>query len=206
MKRFGIGLVIACATVLAPAVASAALALRFDGGNGPLSGPTIPGPGPYFVDLVLVETGTPDNEGLFAYDLGLVTTAGGPVRFTGAQKPDNWVFTAPDATFTPAEVTANRVIINAVSTLQSGPDQLINITTGAKAARIHYTIDCDTATTPISRVSLDPNITVFGSGDPNHELEIAVDDSDGRTFVCPEPAALALLPLGGLLALRRRRR
>jgi hypothetical protein len=205
MKRFGIGLVIACAVALGPADVSAALSLQFGNGNGPLGrviGPLPPPGGPYFVDLVFVETGAPDDEGLFAYDLGVNATPGGPVRLIGAEKPDNWVFTNPNAALIVAQATPSRLIINATD---AAPGDLPDITTGMKAARVLYTIDCDRATTFFSTVGLDPQITVFGSGDPNHDLEIPVSTADGTAFICPEPTGVTLLGVAALLGLRRRR-
>jgi hypothetical protein len=208
MKRFGPAFGFVFVLMLAPAVARADLSLRFGDGNGPLGRPVGPPPppaGPYFVDLVFVETGTPDDEGLFAYDIGVDATPGGPVRLVGAQKPDNWVFTNRNASLVLfEEATPSRLIVSAADV--SGGERLKDVTTGMEAARILYTIDCDAATRLDSTVSLDREITAFASGDPNHNPEIPVDVSDAATFVCPEPAGLIALPLAAALGRRRRRR
>ena len=203
MQRAWFALVALGAVVIAaPAVAPAALVLQFDGGNGPLSGGVpVPGPGPYFIDVALVETGTPKDEQLFAYDLHLRANSNGPVRLAGAEKPDNWVFTDPAANFLVASSSPTEVMINAVNRLTP---PFSDITSGAKVARVLYTFDCVPGA---STLFFDPNNTIFASGDPNQDPFIPVDTTGPLTYfsLCPEPTGLALLPLAAALALRRRR-
>ena len=125
------------------------------------------------------------------------------MRLVGAEKPDNWVFTNPNAILVLTDPTPSRLIINASD---AGPGDLPDIRTGMEAARILYTIDCAAATRLGSTISLDPEISVFGSGDPNHELEIPVNVSDAASFLCPEPGGLAVLAVAAALQLRRGRR
>src|SRR5690242_17760223 len=95
-----------------PAAARAALALRL----GSEYGATLPdafvwpASGEHYFDLVFEETGTPEDERLFAYDLQVVRTRPG-VRLLRAEKPDNWVFTDPGATFIQAEATEGRILV-----------------------------------------------------------------------------------------------
>src|SRR4051812_15005319 len=79
--------ILACFLALSPGVASAALSISI--------GPDVtyfpPSHEGYF-DLVFHETGTPTDEGLFAYDLYIRRDNPG-LRLLRADKPDNWVFT-----------------------------------------------------------------------------------------------------------------
>ena len=187
---------VAVVALMLPGVASAALAL------GGVKGTD--GTGRNFVDLVFTETAPTENEGLFAYDIAarIVRPGGvtGGVNLAGIERPgDNYVLDVPSgSTFSVAENTANNVLANV-----SSNNDLADITTGKKAARIFYTIAPDAAP-GIYRLAFDPASTVFGSGDPNHSLEIAVALSD-TDIVVPEPAGLALLGVASLLTLRRRR-
>ena len=200
------------AGLLLPGVASAALELNI---AGPLSearfGRGSPDafalPGQQFFDLIFVETGTTENEGLFAYDLLLQVPAAARnlVTLGGAERPtDNFVLDVPSgATFTVAENAADHVLINI-----SSNNDLADITTGKKAARILYTLTAQGLaqglTNPFQALTFDTGSTVFGSGDPNRPLEIRADLSDPGVIGIPEPAGAALLAVAGVLALRRR--
>ena len=118
----GFALSVGGVLVLLPAVASAAaLSIQIGPGVGPNSPDVIAFPPPpggeQFLDLVFHETGTPENEGLFAYDLLLL--AEGPINLVRVEKPDNWVFTAPDATLTTGGdgPTPRRILVHGINTL-----------------------------------------------------------------------------------------
>jgi hypothetical protein len=200
MKRFG--LVLACVLAVAPATASAALGIDFVPGP-----PLIPGEiptGEQYVDLVFRETGTPTNEGLFAYDLYITRDRPGAINLVRAERPDNWVFSSPGASFQEAgpefSHKPSQIVINAIGDLL-GANQ--DIADGTKAARIFYTLDPD-APYGDFRISLDPSGTLFVSGDTGEA--IPVDISDSYSFiVIPEPVGLSLLGAAGLLMIRRRR-
>ena len=218
MKRFvlGIGLL----GLMVPGVASAALSMQVGprlGANDDRVHPTPDAFGQNFLDLIFHETGGVAREGLFTYDIGLdLTRAPGaasgvnlatytlgalPAAQMGDFLGQNNVFnTGAAPSITILESTPTRLLFN----VTSGGD-LNDIDEGETAARIAYTAAPDS---PVGTyvVALDPNTTVFGSGDPELPLEIIVDKSDpGLVQVVPEPGALSLLGIAGLLALRRRR-
>jgi hypothetical protein len=214
MKRFVLGL--GCvAGLMLPSIASAALSLQI----GPQSSPatpdatyTTPGlpSGQQFFDLIFTETDPTVNEGLFAYDLAASVVrpagmgSGQGLRLGGAERPaDNYVLDVPSgSTFTVAENTPDRLLVNV-----SSNNDLADITTGKKAARVFYTLD-PAAVPGNYTIVFDTASTVFGSGDPNQPLEIPVTLTDAgfvRIDIVPEPASLSLLGIAGLLALRRRR-
>ena len=188
---------LAALALMTPGLAPAALSL---GGQNVFDPATRTG----YVDLVFNETGAPDNEGLFAYDIAASLRrpngVTGGVNLTGIERPpENFVLDVPSgSTFSVAESTANNVLANV-----SSNNDLADIITGKKAARIRYTVAPNTPFGFYTLV-LDPNNTVFGSGDPNRELQIIVDLRDTDILI-PEPSGLALLGAAGLLALRRRR-
>jgi hypothetical protein len=197
MKRFVLAL--SCALAMVPGVASAALSINI--------GPDVlgyPGSSGYF-DLVFNETGTPEDEGLFAYDLYLVRDRPG-INLIRAEKPDNWVFTAPVAEFQEAGPEFSNkpglIVVNAIGYLLSASEDIVS---GTKAARVYYTIDPD-APPGVYRIGLDPASTLFVSGDTGAVIPIDIADR-GTVTVWPEPTGLSLaLIAGGALALRRCRR
>src|SRR3954467_12155051 len=163
MKRFVLAL--ACAVAVAPGVASAALSIAIVpditvpfGGGIPI--------GEQFVDLVFNETGTPTNEGLFAYDLYITRDKPG-INLIRAEKPDNWVFTAPGAGFSQAgpEFThlPDLIVVNALGDLLGANQDIVS---GTKAVRVFYTMDPN-APAGAYHIMLDqsPGTTLFVSGD-----------------------------------------
>ena len=210
MKRLVLAL--GCVLGIAPGIASAAINLQIGSKSG--SGASnadaefvkpVPA-GEQFFDLIFqgdtIEGRPSSNEGLFAYDL-LITAPQG-VNLVRAEKPGaaDWVFTAPDASFSQAEADARHILVNGINTLTGA---LSDITNGKHAARVFYTLDPGIAN-GLYNVTLDPNTTTFGSGDPEQDLVIPIGLTDpGVVSVVPEPTGLALLGVAGLLALRRRR-
>ena len=160
-------------------------------------------PGDHFFDLVFTETPPAVSEGLFAFDLALTATATGPAggfAFTGAAAPpDGFVFDAPGgALFRVAEVTPERLVINVASN-----EELADVATGDKAARVFYTIG---ATPPAEyTLAFDREASGFISADPDQPIDIPVSLVDPGTVVCPEPGGLAFFCLGGVSLLRRSR-
>jgi len=197
MKRFAFGL--ACVLSMAPGVASAALSLTI--------GPDINvcAEGEQFIDLVFNETGTPVNEGLFAYDLYITRDKPG-INLLRAEKPDNWVFTSPGATFQEAGPEFSHkpglIIVNAIGDLLGGNQDIVN---GTKAARVYYTIDPNAAP-GVFHINLDPAGTLFVSGDTGEAIPVDISDPGSTVMFCPEPAGLSFAGVACLLALRRRRR
>ena len=211
MKRFVLGLGCVAGLVL-PSIASAALSLQI----GPQASPSTPDltvvkgaapSGQQFMDLIFSDDST-ENEGLFAYDLVLnvVRPAGttGGISLAGAEKPPTDFVLSDDAsksTFTVANSTADNLLVNI-----SSNNDLFDITSGKKAARILYTIDPGIDLGDY-KIVFDTANTVFGSGDPNRPdpaLTVSLVDA-GFVQVVPEPASLSLLGFAGLLVLRRRR-
>jgi len=164
-------------------------------------------PGEHFFDLVFTETAPAVDEGLFAYDLALSFVplgpggTGGGFAFTGAERPPgDFVLDVPGGgLFRVATLTPTSLVINVASN-----EDLADINTGDKAARVFYTIG---AVPPAAyTLAFDAANTDFISGDPDQEFDIPVDLRDFGVVVCPEPGALlSLLGLGGMLTLRRRR-
>jgi hypothetical protein len=205
VKRF----VLAFGCVLAgiPGVASAALKLSFSPENLVLTKGAIPA-GEQFVDLVFTETGPTTNEGLFAYDLYIRRDNPGMTLLRAEKPTDNWVFSAPGASFQQADVPGNNppaaIIVNAIGDLLGATQDIVS---GTKAARIFFTIDPNAAPGAF-HIFLDqsPGTTLFVSGDTGEA--IPVDISSTLTIApVPEPACLALSAVGGggMLILRRRR-
>jgi hypothetical protein len=186
----------AACLVVAPRVAGAALVLGIEG-DGSCT------PGEHFVDLVFTETGGPDNESLFSYDLSLtlepVSGPAGGVSFTGAAvPPDHFVLDVPSgAIFRVGRLTPDSLLINVASN-----EDPADITTGSKAARIFYTIG---ALPPDGyRIAFDPAETNFASIDPDRPLDIPVDVSDAGLIICPEPGGGFALVVAGFFVMRRR--
>jgi hypothetical protein len=191
----------ACLVAAVPRAAGAALSLGIQ--------PELScAPGEHSFDLVFTETNPAENEGLFAYDLAIsyepvgIGTGAGGFAFTGAEAPpDHFVLDVPSGSvFQVGSLTPSRLLINA-----SSMQDLADIQTGDKAARIFYTIG---AVPPAAyTLVFETPATNFGSADPDHDLDIPVDLQDFGIVVCPEPAALlVVLPAAaGALVLRRRR-
>ena len=196
MKRFALGL--GCVLALLPGVASAALSIDIGPDIFSDNNPTTE----HFFDLVFHETGAPTNEGLFAYDLYLKADRPG-IKLLRAEKPDNWVFTSPGASFQEAGPEFSNkpglIVVNAIGDLLGANQDIVD---GTKAARVFYTMDPDAAAGTY-HISLDPGGTLFVSGDTGEA--IPVDISASFSVPIPEPAGLSLLGIAGLLTLRRRR-
>ena len=210
MKRFVLGM--GLLGLMVPSVASAALQLQIGPGNGASAvDARHPDPVPFgqnFLDLIFHETGGVNREGLFTYDVALDLPAGNGVSFVnGAGStpvqigPNPAIAMTPNpASITVLENTPSRLVFN----ITSGND-LTDIDEGESAARIFYTVAPDAAV-GLRRITFDALNSVYGSGDPELPLSIEVDMSDvGLIEVVPEPGALSLLGIAGLLALRRRR-
>ena len=204
MKRFVLGL--GCVLAMVPGVASAALSVA--------TVPDIVVPanaiptGEQFFDLVFNETGTPANEGLFAYDLYLKRDKPG-INLIRAEKPDNWVFTSPGASFQEAGPEFSNkpglIVVNAIGDLLGANQDIQN---GTKAARVFYTIDPSAFASPFPvayHVRLDPAGTLFVSGDTGEAIPVDISDP-GTVATVPEPTALSFAGVACILALRRRRR
>jgi len=194
MNRFVFGM--ACVLTMAPGVASAALSLTI--------GPDIDcAPGEHYFDVIFNETGTPVNEGLFAYDLYIRRDKPG-INLLRAEKPDNWVFTSPSAVFQEAGPEFSQkpglIVVNAIGYLVGANQDIQN---GTSAARVFYTIDPDMFP-GVYHVNIDPTGTLFVSGDTGEAIPVDISDS-GSVICWPEPTSLSLLGVAGLLTLRRRR-
>ena len=211
MKRFVLGLGCVAGLVL-PSIASAALSLQIGPQASPSSAdqsfPKGSAPsGQQFMDLIFSDDST-ENEGLFAYDLVLnvVRPAGrtGGISLAGADRPPTDFVLSDDpakSTFTVANNTADNLLINI-----SSNNDLFDITSGKKAARVFYTVD-PAIDLGDYKIVFDTQNTVFGSGDParpDPALTVSLVDN-GLVQVVPEPASLSLLGFAGLLVLRRRR-
>jgi len=208
MKRYVLGLGVVVAML--PGVASAALSVGWAGDPVVVREGQIP-PTEYFADLVFNETGTPTNEGLFAYDLYIRPDRPAGIQLVRAEKPDNWVFTAPGAGFSQAgpEFThlPDLIVVNALGDLLGANQDIVD---GTKAARVYFTIDPNAAPGQYDlRLDSSPGTTLFVSGDTGEAIPVDISDF-GRGLVtvipAPEPAAASLLGVAGLFALRRRRR
>jgi len=199
MKRFVLGL--GCVLAMVPGVASAALSVAIVPDIVVPAG-AIP-TGEQSFDLVFNETGTPANEGLFAYDLYLKRDKPG-INLIRAEKPDNWVFTSPGASFQEAGPEFSNkpglIVVNAIGDLLGANQDIVD---GTKAARVFFTLDPFLAPVPL-QISLDPAGTLFVSGDTGEAIPVDISDS-GSVICWPEPAGLSLLGVAGLLTLRRRR-
>jgi len=200
MKRFVLGL--GCVLAMVPGVASAALSVAIVPDIVVPAG-AIP-TGEQSFDLVFNETGTPANEGLFAYDLYLTRDKPG-INLIRAEKPDNWVFTASGAVFQEAGPEFSHkpdlIVVNAIGDLLGANQDIQN---GTKAARVFYTIDPNAAG-GVFHISLDPGGTLFVSGDTGEAIPVDISDP-GTVIIGPEPAGLSLAGVACALALLRRRR
>ena len=197
MKRFALGL--GCVLALLPGVASAALSIDIGPDIFSDNNPTTE----HFFDLVFHETGAPTNEGLFAYDLYLKADRPG-IKLLRAEKPDNWVFTSPGASFQEAGPEFSNkpglIVVNAIGDLLGANQDIVD---GTKAARVFYTID-ENLPRGAYKLTLDPAGTLFVSGDTGEAIPVDISNP-GTVIVEPEPTALPLLAVAGVLAVRRRR-
>ena len=211
MKPVTIASVVAVVGVLLPSALRAALSISI-----PDPIPVFPpDTGPRFFDLIFHETGTPENEQLTVYDLGIALRR--PAGVTGGI---NFVaFDVNDPNFDPSIFAASPNFVfprNSVVLVESDPDHIqlnfentgtgvngqTDVADGMSAGRIYYTVDPGFPYGLYSFV-IHPDNTVFASADA---LAIPVDLSDtGNVIAVPEPTAAWLLAAAGLLALRRRR-
>jgi hypothetical protein len=202
MKRFLLAL--GCVLAVMPGVASAALSIAI-GPDITVAPGAIP-VGEQFFDLVFNETGTPANEGLFAYDLYIKRDKPG-INLIRAEKPDNWVFTSPGASFSQAGPEFSHlpdlIVVNAIGDLLGANQDIVD---GTKVARVFYTIDPATyrghATVMLDQA---PGTTVFVSGDTGEAIPVDLSDTGDVTSFIPEPGTISLLGVGGLLLRRRSR-
>jgi len=197
MKRIVLGFT--CVLALLPGVASAALSIDIGPDIYSDNNPTTE----HFFDLVFHETGAPTNEGLFAYDLYLKADRPG-IKLLRAEKPDNWVFTSPGASFQEAGPEFSNkpglIVVNAIGDLLGANQDIVD---GTKAARVFYTID-ENLPRGAYKLTLDPAGTLFVSGDTGEAIPVDISNP-GTVIVEPEPTALPLLAVAGVLAVRRRR-
>jgi hypothetical protein len=198
MKRFAIGF--ASVLAMAPGVASAALSITV----GPDIGLPDQNPkGEFCFDLVFNETGTPTDEGLFAYDLYLSRSQPG-INLIRAEKPENWVFTSPGAVFQEAgpefSDKPGLIVVNAIGDLLGANQDIVD---GTKAARVFYTMDPGFAP-GIYRIILDPAGTLFVSGVTGEVIPVDISDAGTVTYT-PEPSGLSFAGMACVLVLRRRR-
>ena len=160
-----------------------------------------PGSGEHFFDLTFLVDGEDPDDGMNEYDV-MVRAPRPGITLLRAEKPDNWVFTDPDAVFRVVEGDADHLMINALS-----PDERVDVTNpGKNAARIYYSIDSGAAPGRYN-IRLEPGTTRIYTGRPGGWIPPPVGVTDaGLVLVTPEPSGLAVIAVGGLLALRRRRR
>jgi hypothetical protein len=157
-----------------------------------------PGSGEHFFDPTFTEAPPAQNEGLYAYDL-MVRAPQPGITLLRAEKPDDWVLGDVGSSFTVTEATADHLSISALSN-----NDLYDITTGKKAARIYYGVDAGTLP-GLYRITPDPSDVIFAGGNPSGR-DIVVEVTDpGVVRVTPEPSGLAVLGATAAFALRRRR-
>jgi hypothetical protein len=201
MNRYAIAF--GCMFALVPQAASAALSVRFSHDISVFVPGSIP-PAEQYVDLVFNETGPNVNEGLFAYDL-YITRDGPGINLLRAERPDNFVFTSPGASFQQADISTppNTLVVNAIGDLL-GANQ--DIRDGTKVARVYYTIDPNI---PLGahRIMLDqtPGTTLFVSGDTGEAIPVDISDTAEFLYI-PEPGGLSLAGIAVAAAILRRRR
>jgi hypothetical protein len=211
-----VALILGLLTLAGARSAAADLALHI----GPQSDPTVPDAqwplssapaGRQFFDVVFDETGAPATEDVFAFTVvvRLVRPAGdaGGIRLSGAEAPpDHYLFEniGPYTDFGVYESDADHTSIAATG------DALVfaDITDGAKAARIYYTIDPAGLVHGDYRIRFEPGDTAFAPGRPGEPLSIPISLADeGVIRINPEPTAgMLLTAAAAALALLRPRR
>jgi hypothetical protein len=205
---------VAAALALMPAGARGDLALQIGPSRGPQAVDVfIDRPGTYSLDLVFNESGAPQNEGLFTYEVGIrvvrpVGVTDGVRLLTGAaafQVSPNFVFPGtPPPEVVLLESTADYLHL-AVTSGQDPPTGLADINSGDTAGRVFFVVE--PAWPPGQYwLEFEPADTSFLSGDPSLPLEILVDVSDRGVLGVPEPTGVATLAAAGVLMLRRGRR
>lgn len=212
---------VACRLVMAvallavwPCASRGALSLRIGANAGDaVDGFFLTAPGPHSLDLTFVETGPPEDEGLFSYDLSvrLVRPPGvtGGVRLVTG--PDVFSTASPDFVFRPGDAPAVQVLEGdadhvrlSVTSGTDPPGGLADVHTGDTAGRLFFLVDAGAPSGPY-RVVFESD-TLFYSADPGRPLEVPVDLSDAGVIQVPEPAGCALLAAAAALVLSRRRR
>ena len=159
-----------------------------------------PGSGEQFLDLTLRDIGEEVDDRMEGYNLVVRRPEAG-LTLLRAERPADWVFTDPGATFA-VEGVADQLIITALS-----PAERIDLTrTPVNVARLYYAVDPDAAPGRHD-INLEWGVTRIISGDPTPVPATPVSAEDpGIVIVTPEPSAVAMLAAAALLALGRRRR
>jgi len=215
MTRHRVAVVWFVALVSLPSAARAALSLQLGESYGPLSiDPIRVSPeGLNYFDIRFNETGTVNREGLFAYDIALRVER--PAGVTRGLR----LLTGESAVAVPPRIPADDFVLPAVPPpqlmiLESDPNHLTfdvltltesdfpDIDQGERAARIFWTWE-PFAPEGIYRIVVDPEITVFASGEPELPLRIEVETTDAFVVFFPEPGAVSLLAIAAPFALRR---
>jgi hypothetical protein len=201
MKRF-VGILVGIA-VGAPRVAATPFIDMRTGpnfGQGEVDAVVAPGSGEHFFDLTFLQSEEDPDDQMNEYDV-MVRASRPGITLLRAQKPDNWVFTDPDAVLTVVEGNAGHLLINA-----SSPDERVDITRPPKnAARVYYSLDAGAAPGRYS-ITLEPSTTRLYTANTSGWVPPFVGVTDpGLVLVTPEPSGLTILAVGGVLALRRRR-
>ena len=216
MTRSTFTMVSLAAFLALPCPARADLSLQLGESYGPntIDPIRVSPEGPFYFDIRFNETGAVEREGLFTYDVGLrVQRPAGVTRglrlLTGdaavAVPPEipggDFVLPAvPPPSLVIIESDADHVIFNVTMAVPDAP--LPDIDQGERAARIFWTWE-PFAPEGMYRVLADPDITAFGSGDPNLPLAIEVEMTDAFVVIAPEPGAVSLLAVAAPFALRR---
>ena len=203
---------VAALTCLAPAVARAALQVRFEQLE------VMPGsPGTYEVDVFAVPTDNEDEQ-LAVYEIGFLLEPINPSPGQGAlsfappyatRPAEGFVFGDDPATFVvrttvPPGAGPGWFLIN----VEAAPGTALRDITGpVKLATVHVAFDPG-AWRPGRgyHVRIDEETTGFGSGDPRRLDPTITYVAEDMVMVVPEPSAAAVLGLAGVAALGRRRR
>ena len=203
MKRcFIVAWAILCVAAAPGAARGGQLSLHVGPVNGDPS--SFPRPGLNFVDLTFTETGVPEDERLYSYDIAMrIVPPSGPhpacfqfVSGPGAVTipPANFVLPQPP----PAELTIIEAVSDSLQVNVTAEGATGDIDTGDTALRVYFTYQ-PMGTIGIYHLTFDPNNTVFASSEVR-AIPVAVAES---SLICwPEPAAVALLPPIAVLGLR----